>query len=198
VRPLLSRPAVYSAFQRLMGGRRARARFARDFIRARAGMTVLDLGCGPADILDHLHDVDYWGFDISAAYVERARARFGGRGRFHDHALAAAELDTLPSFDVVLALGLIHHLDDAEALAVIRLAHRALRPGGRLVTADPCLQPGQNPIARFLVSRDRGHNVRDEAAYAALARAVFPSLRAEVRDQAWIPYTHCFMECTRA
>ena len=40
--------------------------------------------------------------------------------------------------------------------------------------------------------------VRDEAAYAALARAVFPSLRVEVRDQAWIPYTHCFMECTRA
>ena len=72
---VLSRPVLYSAFQRLMGGRRARAIFAREFIRPSEGMKVLDVGCGPADILEHQEGVDYWGFDISAAYVERARAR---------------------------------------------------------------------------------------------------------------------------
>jgi SAM-dependent methyltransferase len=108
-----------------------------------------------------------------------------------------ADVENMPSFDVVLALGLIHHLGDEEAVGIMRLAYKALKPGGRLLTVDPCLEPGQNPIARFLVNNDRGQNVRNKAAYASVANAVFKSPRIEVRHQRWIPYTHCFMECTR-
>ena len=197
VHAILSNPAVYSAFQNLMGAHQGRLRFVENFIRPSTGMKVLDVGCGPADILDYLPNVDYWGYDISEAYIKRADARYGKRGKFHCQELQPADLGQMPSFDVVLAIGLLHHLDDAPAKNVLNLAWQALAPGGRLLTVDPCLDKTQNAIARFLVKNDRGQNVRTREEYTALANSVFDSPRVEVQHQKWIPYTHCFMECTR-
>jgi len=199
IRAVLSYPAVYSCFQYMMGGDRFRSNFVREFVRPHAGMRVLDIGCGPADILAYLPaDVDYWGFDISETYIQQARARFGGNGRFFCKEISDSDLEQLPAFDVVLALGLIHHLDDEIAVNVMRLAHTALKPGGRLLSVDPCLDPGQNLISRSLVRNDRGQNVRTGSGYSDLAARVFESPHVEIRHQRWIPYTHCLMECTRS
>ena len=196
VRALLSHPLVYTSFQALMGPSSVRRNFVADFVRPAQGMSMLDIGCGPADILDFLPSVDYRGFDISEAYIEHARKRFGDRGIFTCKHLETGDLAGLPKFDVVLALGLLHHLEDAEAIGVMQLARAALKPGGRLITIDPVLDHGQNMIAGFLVRRDRGQNVRKKSGYVAIATAVFPPPRIEVRHQTWIPYTHCMMECT--
>lgn len=197
VRSILSHPFVYSALQSLMGAHQARKNFVANHVKPFSGMKVLDIGCGPADILAYLPAVDYWGFDISENYINRARAKFGTAGRFQCKQLHETDLDVLPAFDVVLAIGLIHHLDEEAALEVMQLARKALKPGGRLLTIDPCLEPSQNPIARFLIRNDRGQNVRDKAGYEALANAVFESPRVDVRHKAWIPYTHCYMECQK-
>ena len=61
-------------------------------------------------------------------------------------------------FDVVLAMGLLHHLDDAECAALIGFAHASLDPGGRLVTIDPAYAPEQARVARWLIGRDRGEH----------------------------------------
>lgn len=198
LRALLSHPLVYITFQALMGPSSVRRNFVADFVRPEPGISVLDIGCGPADILDFLPSVDYRGFDISEAYIEHAHKRFGNRGVFTCKHLEIGDLAGLPKFDVVLALGLLHHLDEAEAIGVMRLARVALKPGGRLITIDPVLDAGQNIIAGFLIRRDRGRNVREKSGYEAIARAVFPPPRIEVRHQTWIPYTHCMMECTAA
>ena len=197
VRAILSIPAIYSMFQGIMGANHTRADFVRYFVRANPGIQVLDIGCGPADILGYLPEVEYHGFDISQAYVNQAIQKWGHRAQFHCEELSAVALARLPFFDLVLALGVLHHLDDVSARGVLELTRSALKPGGRLVTIDPCLEPGQSAVARFLVSRDRGQNVRNRSAYGALAHAVFDAPRVEVRHQRWIPYTHCFMECTR-
>lgn len=197
VRAILSHPFVYSAFQSLMGAHRSRQSFVTNYVKPISGMKILDVGCGPADILGYLPDVDYWGYDISEAYIAQARTWFGRRGRFNCKQLQLDDLAVLPKFDIVLALGLLHHLDDSVALTVLQLAHEALQPGGRLLTIDPCLDPLQNPVARFLVRNDRGQNVRNKEQYRALAKRVFSSPRVEVRHQAWIPYTHCFIECQK-
>lgn len=197
LRALLSAPRLYSGFQALMGARRFRARFVSEFVRPAAGMNVLDIGCGPADILSHLDGVNYWGFDISPAYIARAKARFGDRGSFRCKRLSLEDLQALPSFDVVLAIGVLHHLDDEQALELLTTARRALKVGGRLLTVDPCFVPGQNPVAKFIIEHDRGQNVRGEHAYEALMTRVFESPSVEVRDQAWVPYTHCYMEGTK-
>lgn len=197
VRAMLSHPYIYSSFQSIMGAHKARQKFVANFVKPFPGMKVLDIGCGPADILTYLPDVDYWGFDISEAYISQARTKYGERGKFDCKQIHQEDLAGLPQFDMVLALGLLHHLDDAEAMEVMKLSAKALKSGGRLVTIDPVLDETQNCIARFLVRNDRGRNVRDKAGYDALAREVFESPRVVVHHQAWIPYTHCVMECQK-
>jgi SAM-dependent methyltransferase len=197
VRAILSHPLIYSSFQALMGAHKSRQSFVENYIRPFSGMKVLDIGCGPADILAYLPNVNYWGFDISEPYISQAKLRFGNRGAFQAKQLVLTDLEKLPKFDVVLAIGLIHHLDDPVATDVMRLASQALMSGGRLITVDPCIDSSQNFVSRFLVRNDRGQNVRDKLGYEALAKTVFESPRVEVKHQAWIPYTHCFMECQK-
>lgn len=197
-RAILSSPKVYDAFQHIMGAARLRAEFVRDFIRPVPGMRILDIGCGTADILNFLpDDVQYWGYDISAPYIEAAKARFGGRGHFECALLDTERVDELPPFDLAMAAGVLHHLDDEQAKSLFRLAERALKPDGRLVTTDPCFAVGQNPIARFLISRDRGQNVRTSEAYRALPSSVFGQVHGVLRHRSWVPYTRWLMECRR-
>jgi SAM-dependent methyltransferase len=197
LRSVFSRPWVYDAFQAVMGVDRVRRELVGEFIRPEAGDSILDLGCGTADIVAYLpKGVQYWGYDISPEYIEAARARFGDRGRFEAKLVDDAVLATLPPMDAVLALGVLHHLDDNEAMALARLARRALKPGGRLVTIDPVYASHQNPVARFLISRDRGRNVRDAEGYRRIAAAGFTQVKGTLRHRAWIPYTQWFMECS--
>ena len=152
LRAILSHPRIYSSFQLVMGADKFRRDFVARFVRPFPGMAILDIGCGPADILEHLSDVEYMGYDISEAYIDRAERTFGQRGRFFCRELEMDELGRLPQFDVVLAIGLLHHLDDQTAVKVTKLAHRALKQGGRFLTVDPCLDPAQNPVARLFGS----------------------------------------------
>lgn len=196
LRRMLSSPAVYTGFQYLMGSHSGWQRLIGDYIKPFPGARILDVGCGPADLLGYLGEVDYWGYDISAEYIAHARAKYGARGHFECKLLTAAELDSLPRFNRVVFSGLLHHLDNHTAEELLRLAHKALEPNGYLITVDPCLVEGQNPVARFLIRRDRGQNVRTKAEYSALVEPIFSKFVAEIRHKTWIPYTHCYMVCS--
>lgn len=197
LRSILSSPAIYDALQSLMGSKEGTREFIREWVRPEAGLRFLDIGCGTARILDYLPDVEYFGFDLSQRYIDHAKLRYGDRGHFHCARVEEATLRDLPRFDIVFASGVIHHLDDGDALGLFRLADASLKEGGRLVSIDPCFDPGQNPIARFLISKDRGQNVRTADQYRQLAQSVFTNISGAIRHQAWIPYTHWIMECTK-
>ncbi len=192
---LLQVPRLYSTFARLAGGD-ARAKFVRQYVRPRPEDRLLDIGCGPADILDDLPaGIDYTGFDSSPSYIENAQHQFGQRGKFLCRRLSPALKQELSTFDLVLACGVLHHLGDAQAVELLSLAKAVLKRSGRLITIDGCLVPGQSRIARFLLDQDRGQYVRTEAAYLALAREVFGSVTGHVRhDLMRIPYTHLIIE----
>jgi SAM-dependent methyltransferase len=196
VRAVFSHPRVYDAFQDVMGATGIREELVREFFRPTPAMRVLDIGCGTGEIVRFLpRDVEYWGFDISAPYIEAAKARLGDRGHFECGLLGARRIDELPRFDLAIALGVLHHLEDGPAQELFTLARRALTPKGRVVTIDPCFVVGQNPIARFLISRDRGQNVRTADAYRMLATSAFGDIQGLIRHRTWIPYTHWVMEC---
>ena len=197
IRSVLSHSAVYDGLQNLLGAKKFRAFFSENIIRACPEDRILDLGCGTAKILDFLPKVDYVGYDISTQYIESAKRRFSTRGKFEARIATEAEVAQGAPFDIVLALGVLHHLDDDTALTLMRTAHAALKPGGRLVTFDPVFVRGQNLLARFLISKDRGQNVREEPGYENLAKTTFQNVRTTVRHQSWIPYTHCFIEAVK-
>ena len=194
LRAVLSNPQVYSAFQSMMGANGARRRIVSENIRPNPGMKILDIGCGPAEILFYLPDVEYWGVDISEPYIKKAKQNHLTRGHFYCKELTSDDIEEFPPFDVVLALGVLHHMDDEMAQTVLRLARKALAVGGRLVTVDPCFDESQNAISRFLVRNDRGQNVRTKLKYTELAEGVFTKVTATIHHQTWIPYTNCVME----
>jgi predicted methyltransferase len=99
---------------------------------------------------------------------------------------------------VVLALAIVHHLDDAEARQLFQIAYDSLKPGGKLVTFDGVWTDGQSSAARWLLARDRGEYVRSEREYVGIASQVFSNIRPSVRhDLLRIPYTHLILECVR-
>lgn len=80
---------------------------------------VLDLGCGEGFVIDHLVeaeiDATFVGIDRSASAVDAARARLGDRAEIHQADVTG--LSDLPrSFDVVMMLEVLEHLDDPAAM----------------------------------------------------------------------------------
>ena len=200
LRGLLRIPSAYAAFDRLVGAARARRVFVEEYLRPQAGERLLDLGCGPASLVPFLPDVEYLGVDHQPAYVETARSRYGDRGEFRVGSLGAPDLERelreRGPCGLVVAFGVLHHLDDAACRALFSLALACLRPGGRLVTYDGCFGPDQSRAARWLLERDRGVHVRDQGGYLRLVDEAFGSPRAAVRDDLLrIPYRHLILEC---
>lgn len=190
-------PAAYQAFQKTVG-KNYHARLLAEHAQAQSGEKVLDIGCGPGHILETLTTANYTGFDLSPEYIAAAQKRFGQRGRFWcgDVGLAALEQER-GTFDLVLAIGVLHHLDDERAAKLFELARLALRPNGRLVTCDGCFVPGQSRLARRALEKDRGKFVRPREEYLRLAAVCFPKIEDRVRhDLLRIPYTHLIMRCS--
>src|SRR4030095_16582354 len=106
--------------------------------------------CGPADILQHLPKLDYTGFDANPDYITTATRNYGDRGHFYCQRVSEEPLAANEGYDIVLAIGVLHHLDDAEAEKLFRLAHTALLPGGRLVTLDGVFTKEQSRLARLI------------------------------------------------
>jgi SAM-dependent methyltransferase len=99
----------------------------------------------------------------------------------------------------VLATGILHHLDDRDATRLFEVARHALRPGGWLVTYDNVYIDNQNPVARWLIARDRGQAVRTQNGYEALARPLFPQIESVIlHDTLRLPYTILVMRCVKA
>ena len=198
IRAFLAQAGVYSLFARLIGATRGRRLYIQGYIRPKEGDRILDIGCGPADILESLPTVEYHGFDLSAKYIEAAQKKFGSRAHFHVEAVNRELIKRYSGFDLVLATGVLHHLSDAEALDLFQVARTALKPGGRLVTLDGCFVPGQSAIARQILRHDRGQHVRDKNGYLRLARQVFSDVTPVIKtDLLRIPYTHLILECRK-
>ena len=196
LRSFLSKPAAYDFLQNLLGASKGRQHIADTLIRAKPGDRVLDMGCGTADILEFLPDVDYFGFDSSIEYIEAARSRYGNRGTFIHGIVGEAEVPDGKAFDIALAIGVLHHLQDKDAQSLFKTAREHLSPGGRLVTIDGCYEKGQFPLKTLILKMDRGNYVRYADHYVRLAQTSFAEPKVTMARRALpVPYTHIYLDC---
>jgi SAM-dependent methyltransferase len=190
---LLRHPPIYDTVQRLMRAEDIRVQFARDYIRAEPGDTVLDIGCGPAHLLAHLPAVNYIGWEPNPKYVEQARQNYGARGTFNAGLFEPNQANGLSNVDIAIVSAVLHHMTDSEAKELFSLLRKVLKPGGRVVTLDNVFVDGQNPIARLLISVDRGRHVRSPERYLGLARTSFQDVSGAVVHRTFPPYTYFYM-----
>jgi SAM-dependent methyltransferase len=197
IRSVLAIPAAYQLWWNVVGGPAYVKVLVNEYAQPSTGSRILEIGCGPGTILRYLPPSEYLGFDLSASYIELAKKRFP-KARFVCERVSQFSLAQEQGFDVVLALGIVHHLEDAEARQLFQIAFDALKPGGKLVTCDGVWADGQSPGARWLLERDRGEHIRREQEYVGIASQVFSNIRPSVRhDLLRIPYTHLILECVR-
>jgi SAM-dependent methyltransferase len=197
IRSVLAIPAAYQMWWNMVGGPAYAKVLVNEYAQPSTGGRILEIGCGPGTILRYLPPSEYLGFDLSASYIELAKKRFP-KARFVCERVSQFSLAQEQGFDVVLALGIVHHLEDAEARQLFQIAHDALKPGGKLVTCDGVWADGQSPKARWLLARDRGEHIRSEQEYVRIASQVFSNIRPSVRhDLLRIPYTHLILKCVR-
>lgn len=197
IRSLLGLPQAYQLFWTVIGGPARSRTLVEEYIRPRPGNRILEIGCGPGTIVPYLPQSEYVGFDASPEYIARARKKFK-QATFICERVSQYTLPERDYFDLVLALGIVHHLDDSEAQQLFQIAHQALKPGGRLITLDGVWTDRQSSAARYLLAHDRGQFVRSEEAYVKIAGQVFNNINASIRDRLLrIPYTHIILECTR-
>src|SRR5438128_2947659 len=197
IRSVLRVPQVYQFFWNVIGGPRRSRILVEEYIRPRKGDRILEIGCGPGTIVPYLAELEYVGFDASAEYVEQARKKFP-QAKFMCERVSQYSLSQTSYFDVVLALAVVHHLDDPEALRLFQIAREALKPGGKLVTLDGVWTNDQSIAAHYLLARDRGQFVRSEEGYVQIASRVFSNVKPSIRhDLLRIPYSHIILECLR-
>jgi SAM-dependent methyltransferase len=194
-------PALYEAFQRALGSTRTRKTIIADYIRPATGARILDLGCGPAAILPFLQQttkVSYVGIDLNEAHIASAHAEHGDSGRFHAGDFASLKNELGGTVDLVICLGLLHHLEDDRVVELGRLAHTYLAPGGRLIAADPVFAEGQAWVARQLAAADAGKRVRTADGYRSLIGQTFQDCMFHLRhDLLRVPYSHCITIATK-
>ncbi|AIW20294.1 class I SAM-dependent methyltransferase [Vibrio coralliilyticus] len=196
IRKVLSHPKVYNALQFILGSKDfSRWMVEKYIINTDSNNRILDIGCGTANILDFMteYSVEYVGFDPSNEYIELAKKKHGNRGTFKCAYVSEDVVQEQDRFDTILALGVLHHLDDDDVEALIKVVKKALKPGGRFIALDGCYVEGQNKLAKYLIDKDRGQNVRTEAGYRELFLGDFDKVSTEIKHKRWIPYTYCIL-----
>ncbi len=175
IRSVLALPQAYQLFFNVIGAPERSRILVREYIRPKPGDRILEIGCGPGTIIPYLPAAEYVGFDASSEYIEQARKRFP-EAKFVCDRVSQFTLPQGDPFDIVLALGILHHLDNEEALQLFRIAHQALKPGGKLVTLDGVWTPDQSSTARYIQGHDRGQFIRARGSNPAFGTICFGSL----------------------
>lgn len=193
-RTILKSPLIYSNYQKLVGGYRARRKFVENYLDLNPDQRLLDFGCGPGDILEFLPKLEYTGIDIDPNYIKKAQKTYGHRATFICSELS--DVDFLPTehFDIVIATGVLHHMTDKECNSFIKWAQSILKPNGKLLTLDGCYTPKQNKISKYLLDKDRGQYVRSEEHYINLMSKHFNQVTPQIEESYFhIPYTLLIM-----
>ena len=195
---LLANSRIYSFLMNFLDKGSAKEHLVK-MIDADPGCKILDIGCGPASILNHLNDVQYSGIDISDKYIKTARQTFGSKGTFY-----CVSVDDFPTFsdtkfDRILLIGVLHHLTDAQISNMFPSIIKLLAPGGKIISLDGVFIKRQNPVARLLLMMDRGKNVRYEEGYLKLLQPFVEISNTLIRRNLLrLPYSHLFIEACRA
>ena len=191
---LFSKTLFYSFSQKIMSATSFRRKVVSKNI-TKNNVNVLDIGCGPAEILDSLPIVNYFGYDINSAYINFAKKKYGKIGNFYCRKFTNKELKRLPRFDHVLLLVILHHLDDKEIKQLILRIKKILKKNGNIIAVDPILLKKQNSIAKFIIEKDRGNNVRSKKEYLKNIKKYFKKIKTKIYHQKFIPYTWLVMIC---
>ncbi len=180
-------PSVYAASQYFAGVRMVHARLSVRLSRRKLG-TVLDVGGGVGLVRPLCRETRAY---VCLEYAPRILASF--HRSYPADGAVLGDAARLPfadeSFDTVLCVMMLHHLDDSAARECLAQSARVLRQSGRLLMVEPLWNPSRLR-GRMLWRLDRGSHPRTMQENLELVGAAFEIVYAE-RFSAHHEYVLC-------
>lgn len=123
-----------------------------------AGRTVLDIGCGQGILSEGFPDNGYYGIDTDFDSLRFARRRiFHGTFICQDATGLSFRNET---FDIVISIGILHHLNDDQFKNHFAEAFRVLRRGGKVIVCDTFMPAERDCLRKWMAGLERGNYLR--------------------------------------
>ena len=185
--------SLYKSFQFAVSRRKTLSVIREEVLRPVGVQDVLDFGCGIGYHALEFPNANYLGIEPLQSCIRKAHVLYSASNRHFvlgDHKMLSEIPDS--SFDLIIAIGVLHHINDDIVTEFLQEGHRILRSGGRLTTLDPVLHVDQSILSRAVVKRDRGKWVRTESEYSEIITSHFPGkmVKKIYTGLLRIPYDH--------
>ena len=191
---LLGSYYFYNISQKIMSASSFRRKIINKIIKKKTNLNILDIGCGPAEILKSLNYSNYYGFDTNRNYINYAKKNYKKNCHFFCENFNAKKIKKI-KFDYVILLGLLHHLNSQEINKLLKEIKKVLKKKGNLLTIDNIYIKNQNFIAKKLIDLDRGMFVRTKNEYLEILKKHFKNISSKIYIQKFIPYTWFVTKC---
>jgi ubiquinone/menaquinone biosynthesis C-methylase UbiE len=169
---LVKRPLVYDAAMFAAGARHVGRILREEFHKLDLNGHLVDVGGGTGLLRGVLPaSVRHICLDIDPLKLAGYRKRDAADTALLGDATALPLADA--AVDAVVCAFIAHHLDDESLRRMVDEAYRVLKPGGRLVFADPLWLPRRLP-GRLLWRYDRGRHPRTYESHTASVARRFP------------------------
>src|SRR5215208_5908063 len=118
--------------------------------------SILDVGCGIGQY-SRMPARQYTGIDLNAQYIEYAQRQSRDLSRSFRCVDGRTLAHEGSRFDLVLMVDLLHHLPEADCIALLQVASRIARRG--VLSFEPIVQQS-NLLGQWIIDHDRGDFVR--------------------------------------
>ncbi len=152
--------AIFSrGAQTLADAQRTKLDMVASKLELRAGMRVLDVGCGWGSFAIHAareYGVEVLGITLSELQAELARERVTQAGLGEMVEIRVADYRRLPrsSFDAIASIGMSEHVGERQIDLYAQSLFELLRPGGLLLNhAIAALDPAEKPLEDLFSTR---------------------------------------------
>ena len=165
---------LYNLFQLGIYKSKSKDFLSSEILKTDSVERVLDFGSGIGHHSQLFQGKQYLGIEPLESCVLSAKKLYKDSTAtflLGDH--TALKSLTEGTFDLIFAIGVLHHIDNLVFNEFVEQAFRLLKPGARLMTFDPVLHRHQSKISKWVVKQDRGQWVRTENEYLVVIKKLF-------------------------
>lgn len=193
---ILAYPQVYNLYQNMIGSGKYLNRFVNEFVQIKKGISILDLGCGTANVLQFFDDgIEYTGIDLSQKYIDYSKKKYPKQTFICSNICSQIFLNT--EFDIIISEGVMVALTDQELYKVFKNIVINSNKNTRIILSDSDYKQAVSPLERFFINNQRYKNFRTKGDYIKLIEQFFDIKKVIELEKVYrIPYSKIVFECS--
>lgn len=177
--PFLSQtnfPRLWTMFQYFAGGTVDKRKLCK--IHYENQLNILEIGCSTGNIARAFikkRNISYTGIDIDNAVIKYAKHSFRHNNNFQflNIDLINFEKEAKQKYDYILFAGIIHHIDDNDAINLLNVAINLLSDDGILLVVEPLLpEKNDSKFIHYYMKLEQGGYVRKEKKMLMLIKKI--------------------------